>query len=477
MLKHIIMKEIIANITSPKLVFSFVLCTVLVLVSLYTGTVNYRDELVEYHEARSMNLQHLEDQPDWRNLGSAKWALTKRPPILSTIAGGIHDAVGRNTDLRYRKLIDSRYESNPVFAVDGPLDVAMIVKIVLSLFGVLFTFDAICGEKEKGTLKLVLSNQIPRNELILGKTVGSFVSFLVPLGIPLVMGLLFLNVCPDVSFSGDDWARLGLILLCFLLYLTVFFNLGLFISSRCGRSSDSLFILLFVWIILVLVIPRAATAVSERVLSIPTIHEVEHRIREATREIEMREQPKIDETLAKWWREHGMVEDWSANPSEKRRVFLDLRDRLRRNADAMIDAERAGISSDYRAELRKQQMLAFSLSRISPTAAMTYSTLRLARTGMDAHQRFVDSIGDYGAAVSDWLAAKPKQNGQVRLGEDGRGKPREAPSLDGMPQHEVVPERFSESLYSVLPDVCILLLMNIILFAAAYVSFLSYDVR
>ena len=76
-------------------------------------------------------------------------------------------------------LVDSKYESNPVFSIYGALDLTFIVKIILSLFAILFTYDAIVGEKEKGTLKLTLSNNVPRDLLILGKVIGGFISLLI----------------------------------------------------------------------------------------------------------------------------------------------------------------------------------------------------------------------------------------------------------------------------------------------------------
>ena len=48
MLWEIIRKEIQQNINSPKLVFTFLLCTILILLSVYTGANNYRGELREY---------------------------------------------------------------------------------------------------------------------------------------------------------------------------------------------------------------------------------------------------------------------------------------------------------------------------------------------------------------------------------------------------------------------------------------------
>jgi hypothetical protein len=61
-------------------------------------------------------------------------------------------------------------------------DLMFIVKIVLSLFAILFTYDTIVGEKEKGTLKLALSNDVPRDRLILGKAIGGGMPLSIILG-------------------------------------------------------------------------------------------------------------------------------------------------------------------------------------------------------------------------------------------------------------------------------------------------------
>ncbi len=149
MLRHIIGKEILGSLCSPKFVSSLILCTILILVSVYTGIANYRGELEEYHAALAINTQDLESRNTWRSLRHVGGTTITRPPqILSTIAVGIQNAVGRSTKIGPfdPKPKDSRYASNAVLAVFGPLDLVLIAKVVLSLFAILFTFDAIAGE-------------------------------------------------------------------------------------------------------------------------------------------------------------------------------------------------------------------------------------------------------------------------------------------------------------------------------------------
>ena len=47
----------------------------------------------------------------------------------------------------------------------------MVVQVVLGLFALLLCYDAICGEKEAGTLSLLASFPLPRSRLLIGKLI------------------------------------------------------------------------------------------------------------------------------------------------------------------------------------------------------------------------------------------------------------------------------------------------------------------
>ena len=153
MLRDIIKKEILDNITSPKFVFTFLLCTVLILLSVYTGVANYGADKKEYTAAVALNKKNLENQPNYSSLAGIGIKINKPPQVLGTVVSGIEEDVGRVAAVNIAmdpNLVESKYGSNPVFAVFGALDLMFIVKIVLSLFAILFTYDTIVGEKEKG---------------------------------------------------------------------------------------------------------------------------------------------------------------------------------------------------------------------------------------------------------------------------------------------------------------------------------------
>jgi len=469
MLKDIIKKEILETITSAKFVFTFLLCAILILLSVFTGISNYRSDQKEFSAAVALNKKNLESQPSYQALAGLGTKINKAPQVLGAIASGVEEAVGRvaTVNVAYDpNLVDSKYESNPVFSVFGTLDLMFIVKIVLSLFAILFTYDAIVGEKERGTLKLTLSNRVPRDRLILGKVIGGFISLLIPLIIPLVLSLLLLLVFPNIALSGQDWIRLLLMFLMFFLYLSVFFTLGLFVSARTNRSSTSFLVLLFIWVIFVMVVPKVAVMGAAGIEPIPSVHEITAKKDAFLQQVQGGAQKQ--------------VMDWvKQNPPKQGEDPKVFQDRLKKyledfqqDATKKIDENNAALERDYQLRKNSQVRLAINLSRISPASALTFSTMSLARTGLDEHDRFLASIRTFKPVWTKWANEKYMRT----LDFSGQGQTAKV-VLDDMPQHKFEAETLSKSVARTLPDFAVMLVLIIAFFVGAYVSFLKADVR
>ena len=469
MLKDIIKKEILETITSAKFVFTFLLCAILILLSVYTGIVNYRADQKEFSAAVALNKKNLESQPSYQALGGLGTKINKPPQVLGAISSGVDEAVGRvaTVNIAYDpNLVDSKYESNPVFSVFGALDLTFIVKIVLSLFAILFTYDAIVGEKEKGTLKLTLSNRVPRDRLILGKVIGGFISLLIPLIIPLILSLLILLVYPNIALAGQDWLRILLMFLMFFLYLSVFFTLGLLVSARTNKSSTSFLVLLFIWVIFVTIIPKLSVMTAGRLKPIPSVHEITAKKDAFLQQIQGGAQKKVLD----WIKENApLASKDQKGYQEKFKKFLED---YQQDLTSKIDENNVALERDYQAKKKSQERLAINISRISPASALTFSTMSFARTGLDEHESFLASIRAYKPIFTKWANAKMMRS----IDFSGSGQTGKV-VLDDMPQHKFEPETLSKSLARTIPDFGLMLFLIIIFFAGAYVSFLKFDVR
>lgn len=470
MLKDIIKKEIQETITSPKFVFTFLICTVLILLSVFTGIAAFQAEQKEYSAAIVLNKKNLESATDYQILANQGTKINRPPQVLSSIVSGVSEAIGRVATVNYLNdpsLFDSKYESNPIFSIFGAIDLTFIVRIVLSLFAILFTYDVIVGEKERGTLKLILSNEVPRDRLLVGKVIGGYISLIISLVIPLILGMLILFIYPNFSMSGQDWIRLFIMILIYFLYLSVFFTLGLLVSARTNKSSTSFLVLLFIWVIFVTVIPKISILAAAQLNPIPSVHEITAKkdgfLLQTTEAVILRNR--------QWGKEHS-----PKTVEEQNRYAEDFKkslDELRQWATSQVENYNAALERDYQLRKRSQERLAENLSRISPASALMFSTMSLARTGLDEHDRFLASLHTYKSIYSKWVNALLLKNFKFDRSQGGY-PPVE---LTNMPQHKFEPESLSNSLARTLPDIGAMAVLIIVFFAGAYVSFLKYDVR
>ena len=103
----------------------------------------------------------------------------------------------------------------------GHLNFLFVVSTVFSLLALLFTFDAVDGERETGTIRLTLANAIPRDRFLLGKLVGGYFVFVVPFLVSFLLGLLLLALQGFPLGDPDIFPRVDVLLLCvFALVLT-----------------------------------------------------------------------------------------------------------------------------------------------------------------------------------------------------------------------------------------------------------------
>ena len=139
---------------------------------------------------------------------------------------------------------------NPFLAMFLSVDVVFIFKIVLSALAILFAYNTISGEREDGTLKLVLSNSIPRDMVILGKYLGGMLSLFPIVLVSLVVALLIAGSSQVTGFDGNDIAHIVLIFGVSLLYVSTWYLLGLLLSVWTKTAATTLILSMFIWVVL-----------------------------------------------------------------------------------------------------------------------------------------------------------------------------------------------------------------------------------
>ena len=276
-------RELYDNLNSLR----FALAVFLLLALMLTNAIVYLREqpsrIQTYHNATANAVKTLEARSPslYRLAAEGPGELHKTPSPLRFCAEGDEallpkQAGGTNhfpniADVRpvwrlmYPQETPNLFNIRPDFTT---LDWAFIVGYVLSFVAILFTFDTISGELERGTLRLTLANPIPRHNVLIGKFFGAFISINIPFAIAVLMNLLLITTSDAIQLDAEAWGRLGLLYIIVIFYICLFIALGLLISAAMRESGVSLVVLLLIWVSFVIFLPSTVASIGSRI-SVP----------------------------------------------------------------------------------------------------------------------------------------------------------------------------------------------------------------
>ncbi len=475
MLKILLEKELRDIAYSTKFAITFGAAAVLLLLSFYVGIRNYQESIKEFESAKTTNAANIASLTEWR---SVQHRVFRRPQPLQVLVNGVTNDVGRTTDMRASgelNLINSRFSADPLFAVFRFLDLNFVVIIVFSLFAILFGYDAINGEKEAGTLKLVFANKVSRASFILSKLLGSLIALGVPLLVPILVGCLML-LGFGIPLSGAEWVRLFLLSIAGLLCFGVFLTLSIMISSLVTRSSVSFLLSLVVWIFSVLIIPKGSVVLAAQIIDVPSLDVVESQKRKFTAD----QMQKRMQQMQSYFSTRAMSADTGIVSA-----FGAYQDSLNKSYEKNRLEFYGRLNEDWRNKKDWQGKWAFGISRISPTAVFQIAAMNLAGTDVEMKYRYQQELNRYQDSYAKFIQSKTGTTADfmrvmIRRYSTSQTEDQEKPK----PLNPVEIPDFTDqqrdlggTVAASLLDVGLLVVLNALFFGGAFFAFLKFDLR
>jgi len=483
MIRTLTTKEIVDNILSFKFAITSLICLISIPLSVHFGRGNYERHLEEVRRTNELNQKRLKVADQWEDVGKIGLLISRRLSPLSIFCSGIAVAAGTTvevTSTRLPEATENPYSSNPTFPLIADIDLTTVVKIILSLFAIIFSYNAICGEKERGTLRLLSSNQMPKHHIILGKILGGYISLLIPFVTSFVIGIILLHITAPVSLAREDYAGLFLVFIVYLSYIMTFFMLGLFISSLTSSSSVSLMLSVFIWACYVILIPKFSVVVATHLKPIPSLTEMNSQelayFQEYERALTLEEFKALGAVSSS--------ERDSLNLSEFTKRAKEFRTRLQQELDQKL----IRLREHFLKRQWDQLGLALRLSRFSPASVFSYAVMNLSGTGFKAQRRFSESVMKYRHEFVRVVEGKVAETtggltvyAPVSQAEEATETMQKVTklrlNLNIIPVYPQPREPLSILLADALTDLGLLLLYSTLFFACTYMAFLRYDVR
>lgn len=465
MLKTIILNEINQNLKSLKLQVTFIIILVVFIVGSVAYVFQYRDALEDYNSYSSKMLEEIRKDAD---ASITEVAINKREYLLAPNNNGfIDDSKSQFTpnDIQYSAYnvfgySISRKTSNPYLYLSNDLNWLFILSILSSFAILLLSYDAISGERENQTLKLILSNNVSRGTVLFGKYISIVISgvlmvlpgLLISLIVLLLSGILKVNTIFIFEITGFMVAA--------ILFISTISTLGLFCSVVTRSSNVSLLISLTLWAVFLIFSPNLAVFAADQLFRIKSSETVQEEVK-STKDAINKAAPEGS---------------WSSNGNN---LFFPRHELRAKNQTNLMNAEKQIRDAWYNSQFSQYEKASL-FTCLSPISLFGMVNESLIGNGYPRFRKNWEDLHTYQNQFLTWFKAidakDPKSPHWYNPFDECSTSP-------GKVQFENIP-LYTESLMTVpqrlmkaLSGIALMLVYSFILIGATLILFNRYDVR
>ena len=495
-------REILVHLITFRFAITVITCLLLVATTMFIRINDYEQRLASYNAARDA---HRDELLSTRTYSFLMPKVDRPPNPLSIFNAGMDSRLGNTLRIYYTHvpvLWDAHSHSTGNLFIDHfyRIDLVFVFQFVLSLLALLFAYDAIAGERESGTMRLTMSHPVRRGSILGAKYVGAMTCLILPLIISFIIALIWIVSTGSIVFSGEDFLRIAGILLTSIIYLSAIYLIGFFISASVHRTATALMLSLFVWVVLVLVYPSLSVSVVDQLIKpqrslINSSYEAMWEIRRAANKEAME---YLQNDAIEGESEHFNVDgsrgglnvglsnqrtlmridfrayDWQfINPESEKYVPHVIRYH-QFLAPLHIDAaEKMGlIRLPALDQIRfRRARIAQNLLRFSPAAMYNLATQAWLGTDLDGVVDFFEAARHYRRTLINYFYDEDAFSSRQWFASD-----KGAINLDDLPGFAYQRTSLWVSVSRALPDLQLLILLNVALFLATFAIFVRQEI-
>ena len=475
MLGVLIQKEILLHLLSVRFLSLLLMCALLIPLGFHVNYRRYLQRQVDYQEAvkNADSDNPAENQWEWRliNPNLEVERLILQPSPLSVFARGLESVLPSSLGMTRNGMRwnAASLSTAPIAFLFGHLDYLFVVSTVFSLLALLFTFDAVAGEREAGTLRITLANALPRAIFLWSKILGGYVVFSVPFLLSILIGWLLLVWQGFPLGQPDVFLRCLCLVGVSLLYTFVFFAMGTWLSIYFESSKTALIVAFTVWVFTVLILPRAGFLAARIVSPAATAEQVYRQ------KAHLRAELRADFAV-----ERSKIMHETNRPGTEGVVAItgDLADEINEKVAPLEESLRlvfrdraAEIDGRYQREIKRQEAIGMHVSRITPIASFIYLSTGLTQTGQIKRDNYFQTGDRYYKALDAEIFSKMSEAMTTYM---GTGALENIPPP--LPPPRLVDPPVAEALQAALVDLILLCLFACGLTTAAFVAFFNAEI-
>ncbi len=324
-----------------------------------------------------------------------------------------------------------RRQTELIYSLVPDVDPMMAMRYLLAVLALLFAFDQVCAERQRGTLQQSLANPVRRRTLLTAKILAGLLALAVVVAMAALLVFATLWAMETSIPTAELW-RTGAIFVAAFLYGASFLAIGILVSASVRTAGVSILVCLALWCLLVIVAPGAISQLAGALSPTPPAHSI---------------------YMTKLSIERNM------RGSEVQEGTLEyLREFNREKLDAISRED-----ENFHNLVMRQEALAQGMGLISPAIAFESVATAFAGTGVAEEHEMLRQLYRHFRALAEEDAF------EAELAQ--RTEPDELPEFDYRPLPPEALVRGSLAQWGAL------VIITVILFGLAYWRFNRYDVR
>ena len=528
MIGHIVKREFFDHLNSLRFALTVLILAALMVTNAVVHLQSHPDKVRRYSEGVTNDQDKLQSETDlYELLKKGPGKLYKRPSALSFIADG-GDAFlpgsgtknwgswsrsttgfGGGRQVKVRSIWSMDYPTANPNARDlrpkaTKIDWVFIITYLLSFIPLLFTFDALSGERESGTLRLCLANPISRPALLVGKFLGTLITVLIAFYFAVLLNLAVISLDNWTQLGWADWGRLGMIMLIASGYTSIFIAVGLMVSASTRDSRVSLVVLLIIWVGLVVFMPSTlGTLATKWMPPVQTAHQQKMARSSALGQInddfneQIANRRKVQSPPAELVNQYQdqLQELAKTSPAAAEKFAKEIEAKLRLarmqlesqeadTAELHVKAELVNKDAEIRERLNREHLTAQlaqvqrarMVTRFSPAAIVQYAIESMTGTGLNRHLQFLEGVHLHIRQFRDFITetdrADPESLHIIGIPEGMSKKPI---SPQALPRFEDK-ITFRDTFNAAIVDMLLLVLLFGVFLSGAFLVFMRSDV-
>lgn len=267
-------KEIIDAVRDRRLLLSSALVLALLAVALFSGYTRFATLKAERDDLNAANRKDWETQELKHVHGAAHYGtyIYVPQPFFSFFDFGVQNYTGSSIRVEAHLQQDATFSNAAESSGSirfGSLNIALLLQVLFPLLFIFMCFNAVSGEKERSTLKLLWVQGAPSKKILWQKT-WAYTTIASSLLLLVITASVAIATFNGLAITNETLLQAALLLLLYGAFYFILIAITMCVSAVGNSSRNALMVMLGFWLGFIILLPKYTANLGDDLYPLPS---------------------------------------------------------------------------------------------------------------------------------------------------------------------------------------------------------------